>query len=134
MILISMTKIKGIRAERELIHMLWNAGWSAVRIAGSGSMRYPSPDIIAGKGNRKMAIECKSIGKISMNITRRQIDDFKKFCSMFGAEPWLGVRFDNLNWFFLNPEDLKETEGKNFVISIELAKRKGLSFEQLTEK
>lgn len=42
-------KSKGINAEREIIHLFWSMpGWTACRVAGSGSMKYPSPDVIAG--------------------------------------------------------------------------------------
>ena len=52
-------KSVGINAERELIHLFWSSGWSAVRIAGSGSSHYPSPDLIASNIARKLAIEAK---------------------------------------------------------------------------
>ena len=53
-------KKKGTDAERDLIHIFWKNGWAAVRIAGSGSMKYPSPDILAGKNGTLYAIECKT--------------------------------------------------------------------------
>ena len=50
-------KSKGINAERELIHKFWGVGWGAVRVAGSGSMRYPSSDILAAnRSNSKQLI------------------------------------------------------------------------------
>ena len=50
-------KSKGINAERDLIHKFWGTGkWSAVRIAGSGSMKYPSADILATNKLRTLAI------------------------------------------------------------------------------
>ena len=63
-------KSKGINGERELVHMFWNRGWACLRIAGSGSSKYPSPDILAGNKLRKLAIECK--------ITKDQKKYFKK--------------------------------------------------------
>ena len=55
-------KSKGINGERELIHKFWNTNsWAAVRVAGSGSMKYPSADILASNKLRKLAIECKVI-------------------------------------------------------------------------
>ena len=54
-------KSKGINAERELIHLFWKTNsWTAVRIAGSGSSKYPCPDILAANISRKIAIEAKS--------------------------------------------------------------------------
>ncbi|MBW2967284.1 Holliday junction resolvase, partial [Candidatus Woesearchaeota archaeon] len=34
-------KAKGLSAERELIHMFWKNGWSALRVAASGAIKYP---------------------------------------------------------------------------------------------
>ncbi len=52
-------KIRGTNAERELLHMFWAEGWVACRAAGSGSMRYPSPDLFVSKSGKHLAIECK---------------------------------------------------------------------------
>jgi Holliday junction resolvase len=123
-------KSKGINAERELIHKFWSNGWSACRIAGSGSMRYPSPDIIAGNNVRKIAIECKATKEIRQYFTKKEICELKEFCRLFGAEPWTGVKFDRVDWYFLTVEDL-ENNGEGYSISIEGAKRKGFVFEEL---
>ena len=65
------TKSKGSNAERELIHMFWSKGFAAIRSAGSGSMKYPSPDLLVAKNNKILAIECK-ITKILQNILKRE--------------------------------------------------------------
>lgn len=131
------TKTKGSKAERELLHQFWEQGIPCIRIAGSGSMKYPCPDLLAGTPTRKLAIECKATGGNKQYLERKQVDDLRKFCTTFGAEGWIAVRFDHyskkdeLGWYFLTMEDLKETEGSNYVISIELAKLKGLRFVEL---
>lgn len=122
-------KAKGIGAERELIHMFWMNSWAAVRVAGSGSMKYPSPDILAANSKRKLGIECKASKSKYQYLTKEEIGELKQFCSIFGSEPWIGVRFGK-EWYFLSLDDLKETN-KNFVISSELAKQKGLTFNEL---
>lgn len=122
-------KAKGSCAERELIHLLWAEEWAAVRIAGSGSMKYPSPDILASNIKRKIGIECKASKGKYQYLTKKEIEELKKFCSLFGAEPWIGIKFSS-EWFFLNPEDIKETE-KNFVVSRCDAENKGLKFNEL---
>jgi len=126
-------KSVGINAERELIHLFWGSGWSAVRVAGSGSSRYPSCDIIASNTVRKLVIESKVTKDLKKYFSIQEIEQFRIFSDKFGAEPWIGVKFKNLNWFFLNLEDL-ELVGKNYVISIELARNKGLLFNQLLNK
>lgn len=123
-------KGKGVSIERELIHLFWAKGVSAVRVAGSGSMNYPSPDIIVGNNNKKFAIECKSNKSCYVYLTKKEIEELKIFSELFGAVPLVGVRFNHMSWLFLKLKDLEETN-KNFVVSIELAKNKGIGVESL---
>ena len=126
-------KSKGINAERELIHMFWGTGtWVAARCAGSGSMVYPSPDIIASNGKNTLAIECKSSKSNYIYLTKKEIEELKKFSEMFNAHPLIGVRFSRKDWSFLNLTNLKETE-KNFVVSLDAAEKKGSNFIELLE-
>lgn len=128
-----MSKIKGTRAERELIHLFWKSGWSAMRAAGSGSIRYPCPDVIAGNAARHIVIEAKSTKEVCQYLTEKEVSELIEFAHIFGAEPWIAVRFDSLEqrWYFLNPEDIARTEAQNYAVTIKLAKGKGLSFEEL---
>jgi len=124
-------KQKGANAERELIHLFWSTGtWSGVRVAGSGSMSYPSPDVIVSNGERRLAIECKSLSGTNKFFATREISELQEFCSKFGAEPWIAMRFDNDKWYFLNLEDMKKNN-KGYSISYSIAKQKGLLFEEL---
>lgn len=124
------TKSKGINAERELIHLFWSSGWSAVRVAGSGSSKYPSPDILASNSIQRLAIEAKITKEQYKHFTAKEIDELKEFSVKFGAEAWIAVKFKGDSWFFLKIEDLKSTGG-NYSISIKLAENKGLSFDTL---
>jgi len=121
-------KSKGINAERELVHLFNNNSWGAIRVAGSGSSQFPSPDILAGNKVRRLAIECKSSKKPVKYLTKEEVDELLLFSNMFGAEPWIAVRFKE--WYFLNIEDIKQTE-KSYVVTLEKAKQKGLLFEEL---
>jgi len=126
-------KSKGINAERELIKLFAETGkWFACRVAGSGSSRFPSPDIIAGNTLRKLAIECKTSGNKSKYLTKEEVKELKIFSELFGAEPWIAVRFDRTDWLFISIEDLKDT-GNNYLVSLEMARNKGLLFEELIE-
>ena len=126
-------KSVGINAERELIHLFWASGWSAVRVAGSGSSHYPSCDVLASNVIRKLAIEAKVTKDKSKYFSKEEIEQLKIFSAKFGAESWIGVKFKKLNWFFVSLDDL-ELVGKNYVISVELAKNKGLLFNQLINR
>ncbi len=128
------SKHKGTRAERELFHMLWDNGWATLRSAGSGSTPKPNPDLIASNNNRVLAIECKSIKNTKKYFEKIEIEELILFARMFGAEPWLGVRFDNYGWFFITPEDLELTKKGNPSFSLKKAKSKGLKFNDLISK
>jgi holliday junction resolvase Hjr len=125
-------KSKGIAAERELIHILWKHNYAAARVAGSGSSRYPSCDILAGNTIRKFAFECKSIKKGSRYIPKSEMDEFCLFAKTFGAEPWIAVRFAGKKWHFIMPEDMIDTP-RSKGISAALIQVKGLLIEELLQ-
>ena len=123
-------KSKGISGEREIIHALWALDWAAHRIAGSGSSKYPSPDIIAGNGGRILAIECKVCNAQAQYFSKMEIEQLGEFAKKFGAEPYVAVKFSRIGWFFLNPLHLKETP-QSFVLSRESAMLFGKSAKEL---
>jgi len=126
-------KAKGLNAERELVRKFNEEGWRSIRVAGSGSIKYPAPDVIAAKGSRRLVIECKTTKYSSQYLGEQQINELVAFAKALLAEPWVGVRFDNENWFFVSVEDLKKTQS-SYVISLAEAKRTGLLFEELIKK
>ena len=123
-------KQKGINGERELIHKFWENGWAAVRVAGSGSSRYPSPDIVAANISRKLAVESKVTKEDRKYFSSEDLNQLIEFSEKFGAEPWLAVKFSSAGWFFLPPAEIEQTKG-GFVFSLELAKTKGFEFKEL---
>lgn len=125
-------KAKGTKGERELVKLFNEAGWSCVRIAGSGSSKYPSPDILAGNAARRVAIECKVTKDQKKYFPDDEIEQLRTFSQRFGAESWIGVRFPGEQWYFLMLEDLDKTPGSSLV-SLDLARRKGLTVEELMD-
>ena len=87
----------------------------------------------AGNKTRKLAIECKSTKKQVKYLSQDDLTQLRDFASIFGAEPWIGIRFDVLKWYFISLEDLK-TEKQMYAVSLALAKTKGLLFEELIGK
>ena len=126
-------KAKGSKAERELIHLFWENGFGAMRAAGSGSTKHPSPDILAGNGKLFFAIECKASHKHVKYLDKDEINQLEYFSNSFGARPVVAIRFDNDHWYFMNITDLHETP-KCFSVNFELAKKKGLSFDEMIGK
>lgn len=129
------SKNKGSRLERELINKFFDTGSHiALRAAGSGSTPLPCPDLVVGGNGRVLAIECKG-GKGARYIKKKQIEELEEFSKRFGAEPWLGARFNNTEWLFLEIKNLKKSKtGNNFVVDLKLAKEKGIKFEELIGK
>lgn len=127
---INMSKRKGTNAERELIKLFWLVGWAAVRVAGSGSMQFPSPDLLVGNKIRRLAIEVKITKEEKKYFSKEDVKQLLVFSSFFGAESWLAIKFPHSRWVFVNPEDLEKTRG-NFVFKS--GSHKGLSFDDLTE-
>ena len=125
------SKNKGTRYERELFHKFWNTNkWMPLRIAGSGSTTLPSADLVVGGKGRHLAIECKAIKQGRKYIPLERINELKEFSEKFGAESWIAVRFNNQPWYFIRIEDLEKTK-TNYVVYLELVKKKGLLFEDL---
>ncbi|MFH1395943.1 MAG: Holliday junction resolvase Hjc [archaeon] len=123
-------KAKGSNAERELIKRLHEESWSAVRMAGSGSTRFPSPDILAGNGHRRIAVECKVTKDKKKYFTKEEIEQLKTFATNFGAESWVGIRFAGEDWLFFMLEDLEKTNC-SFVATLDMAAMKGLTLTEL---
>lgn len=124
------TKSKGSNAERELVHMFWKNNWACVRAAGSGSMKYDCPDLLAGNHNKKISIECKATKFNNQYFTKDEIFALRSFSHLFGSKAYVAIKFNNHEWVFLKANDLKETE-KSFAVSKNFAKEKGFNFEKL---
>lgn len=125
-------KARGAAAERELLHRFYDAGWGAVRAAGSGSIPIEAPDVIAGHGDRSLAVEIKVCGNDRQYLKNQEIVDLLAFGERFGAEPWVAVKFLRRGWFFILATDM-DSSGKHWVISYDDAKRRGRGFEKLIE-
>jgi Holliday junction resolvase len=126
-------KGKGSKNERELVKKFTEHGWRAARVAGSGVLDESPCDIIVGKlGKRGYTIEAKSSKATTVYISNEQIEDFVLFSSTIGLTPVIAVRFNREGWLFLHPKDLHDS-GKNWAVSLKLAKEKGHRFSQFFE-
>ena len=123
-------KSKGSNAERELLHMFWAKNFACIRSAGSGSMKYPGPDLLVGNLVRRMSIECKSSKTNKVYLTEHDVDQLKEFSKIFDAHPWFAVRFFRTEWLFVSIEDIDKTP-TGYVIDQKKAELKGISFNEL---
>lgn len=121
---------KGANAERELMHLLFDLGFSVVRIAGSGVSPLPAPDIVALRKGRVIAVECKARKAKNLAVSTEQMQQLLGWCDRAGAEAIVGWKVPHKGWFFLEPRQLHGT-GKFFLISLKDAMQCGKTIEQL---
>jgi Holliday junction resolvase len=114
--------------------MLFDNKWVCLRVAGSGSSTELATDLLAGKGGRVLAIECKSGAKGKRYLKPEQIEELKEFSKKFGAEAWLAVRYDYVGWYFIQPKHLIFTKNGIPVIDSNIVEKKGISFKDLIKK
>jgi Holliday junction resolvase len=126
-----MSKSKGSRAERELLSMFWENFYVGFRVAGSGSTPLPSPDLLVGNGKRYLAIECKSLKNKAKYLEEKQIQELIEFSKRFGAEAWVALRFNNIGWYFIQPNKLEKTKNRTLIASLEFLEKEGLKFQDL---
>ena len=60
-------KAKGSNAERQLVAKFWSKGFASIRVAGSGSSRFPCPDVLASNGKKYLQLKQK-LQKKNINI------------------------------------------------------------------
>ena len=108
-------------------------GHATLRSAGSGSTPLPAPDIIVSNKKNIFAIECKALKSKRKYFSPREINELKEFSDKFGAIPLIAMRFDRIGWFFVHIEDLGFSK-TNHYISLDLAQKKGLKFEEIIGK
>ena len=108
---------KGSAEERDLVHKLWDRDFAAMRApASGGATKKPLPDVLAGNGKIYLAIEVKTTTKDKIYIDYPQIDALVEFSNIFGAAPYLGMKFKYTKWLFLSPDILEKTKNGNYKI------------------
>ena len=122
---------KGADAERELIHLLFDKGFSVVRVAGSGKTALPAPDLIALHKGRILAFECKAWASGSIHIPVSQMQELLSWCDRAGAEIFLAWKYPHKGWFFLKPGDFSQTD-KNNSITLRHAQARAIHLDVLT--
>ena len=123
-------KQKGTVAENELIHKFWENNYAALRTAGSGSSKYPSPDLLVSNSNKIMALEIKVINSNKKYFKKKEISELEEFSKIFGCESWVGIKFIENQWFFIPTFELKQ-KNESFMISLVDCKKIGFKFEDI---
>ncbi len=128
----------GIRAERDLVHLFWEAGFAVLRApASGGGTVLPRPDLIAGsvKKGKFFVLEIKTVKRDILYLDGTQIKGLMEFATRLGFQPILAVKFKNRKkgYRFLKvPEQLERVRNsENYKISFTSAMKDGLSFGEL---
>jgi Holliday junction resolvase len=96
-------KKRGYDAERELVHMLRDAGYDAIRVPVSAPSTEPLPDVFAIKGDSILAVEVKAQVRYAY-YKRDQVQKLHEFLHIHRIYPRrfavLAGKFKYKGWWF----------------------------------
>lgn len=118
---------KGSRAERELIQMLEEKGYSVVRAAGSGKY---TPDLLAFRHGRAFAFECKAWNSARLGIDKLQFNSLRAWQENTGMTTYVAWKVPQEGWYFIFTEHFEE-QGASFTLQLKKAKLLGNRFEDI---
>ncbi|MEM4598463.1 MAG: Holliday junction resolvase Hjc [Candidatus Diapherotrites archaeon] len=124
---------KGANAERELLGMFYNAGFAVVRVAGSGASKFPEPDCLVFRKEKKFAFECKARSGKYLNIAKEQLESLTAWADKAGLCAYVAWKIPRRGWLFIKPECFALRK-KGYAIDINAALRLGKTFEDLAQK
>ena len=75
-------------------------------------------------------MEVKVVNGVKKYFTGQEIRDLNYFAEKFGAEAWVGVKFEGGQWFFIPTSELDMTKSENYVVDLIKMKRQGFNFEE----
>jgi Holliday junction resolvase len=104
-------KKRGYDAERELVHMLRDVGYDAIRIPVSAPSREPLPDVFAVKDDAILAVEVKAQVRYAY-YKRDQVQKLFEFLNIHRLYPRrypvLAAKFKYKGWWFDVAEKLDD--------------------------
>lgn len=119
----------GARYEREIVSVLRQCGYGALRFAASGAATTRSVgDILAarehpGGGTELWGIELKSGKETTLYVDGPEVSKLGLFCRRWNAEVFLGARFTTrgspTTHYLVKPEDARKTDGGNYGLPID---------------
>jgi len=112
---------KGAKGEREVLDLFDGWGFVGLRAPSSGSTTERElPDVLIGNNGYVLAIEVKRPGGDYLYLEEEEVEDLMYFSEMFGAEHYIGVRFDyGRDWFFFREWDMHQTDSGRYRIKKE---------------
>lgn len=119
-----MNKDVGRNAERELVGLLRNHGFKAVRIPTSNSSPNPLPDVFAVHWGTLYAFEVKSTWDFKVKVRKLQVEKLLGFLSIFPlpGEAYIAVKFKSVReWRHVRvekPQDVVVTVESSIPIKV----------------
>ena len=115
-----MSKYKsGRRAETELVKMLRELGYFAIRVFGSGRrFKFPVPDVIAISPKFRLFFQVKRTTidqKEKIYISKKDAEQLYKCSNLAGAEPFFACKFPRGKIRIAFPDELKTTKDGNYI-------------------
>lgn len=107
---------KGARAERELLNILDQKGWSVTRSAGSG-VNAISPDLVAIKSGKCVSIECKSWDSGSLALDGEQYRKLLYWRDNGAFPTFVGWRMKGEGWYFIELDEFEKGGTDNWNIT-----------------
>ena len=121
-------KKRGYDAERELVHMLRDVGYSAIRVPVSAPSREPLPDVFAIKDDAILSIEVKAQERYAY-YKKDQVQKLFEFLEIHKIYPRryavMAAKFKYKGWWF----DIA-TKLDDYMIKID----KGMTWNELLAK
>ena len=122
-------KKRGYDAERELVHMFRDQGYSAIRIPVSAPSKEPLPDVFAIKDDAILSIEVKSQVRYAYYKSHQVVKLFE-FLEMHKIYPRkyavLAAKFKYKGWWF----DVADSSNRDYMIKID----QGMTWNELLER
>jgi Holliday junction resolvase len=123
---------KGAGAERELIHIFSEKGYSVIRAAGSGVSQTSPPDIIVMKKGRQFALECKAWNSGRIAIPHDKYQALKRWEENTGITTMMAWKIPYKGWKFVYLQQLEENP-RSFSITLTKAEAMGKSIEEMLQ-
>jgi Holliday junction resolvase len=126
----------GANDERDLVRLLWDHGFAALRApASGGATQMPRPDILAGsdKLGLQLAIEVKTTRDRTLYIPEESVRQLLAFAQRFGCRPVLAVKFKGKRrpWLFIGPDKLERVSSWGYRLPFKRLVEAGLTIESL---
>ena len=84
-------------------------------------------------GRYKLSVEKERSAWITQILIKLSLGKSEKFSKIFGAKPYLGVKFKYTKWYFLEPKNIERTKNNNYKVEKDYVIENGLELDEITQ-